>query len=367
MSQPSQSQQARASWHQGFTNSPVLTRLRNSPVISAAKRWASGKASPKPQPKDPNPRRYFTNASNLASNNVSNVNDKQNVSNISNVSNVPVSNNKFSKFARNASPRAKKMWEGFQEAARGGWSSLNNPKLQEDYKKFLKSMGIILFAMYAVAGLLMTIYLPVVLFVLSWAPGLLFQLLTMIPLWSFVIARKRTPMASNQLFLDELERLSPQRAKELEQQMKTEETVNRNWMEDLYHDLRTSWHFTRYSLMWLSFSIIPIVGSLITWIGQTWLVADKMGWNLLSVYTISAKKMSYRQQKHWMRARKWRIIGFTLPYILLASIPFVGPFFLGIAQGATSHIYYHLLSKDTDSLDKKKSSSSPLIEFKRPT
>jgi len=76
--------------------------------------------------------------------------------------------------------------------------------------------------------------------------------------------------------------------------------------------------------------------------------------------------MSYRQQKHWMRARKWRIIGFTLPYILLASIPFIGPLFLGIAEAATAHIYFHLLSKDTDSLtDKKK--PSPGVEFKKAT
>jgi len=90
-----------------------------------------------------------------------------------------------------------------------------------------------------------------------------------------------------------------------------------------------------------------------------------MGWNLLSVYTISAKKMSYRQQKHWMRARKWRIIGFTLPYVLLSSIPLVGPFLLGLAQAATAHIYYHLLSKDAETAQKP--GSSPLVEFKKPT
>jgi len=212
----------------------------------------------------------------------------------------------------------------------------------------------------------MIVYLPVVFFVLSWAPGLIGQMLTMIPLWSYNIARKRTPMANNQLFLDELERLSPTRSQELAQQMRSEEIINKNWMEDVYHDLRTSWHFTKYSLMFLAFSVIPVVGSMITMLGQLWLVSDRMGWNLLSVYTISAKKMSYRQQKHWMRARKWRIIGFTLPYMFLASIPVVGPLTLGVAQGATAHIYYHLLSKDTDP-SAKKPDASPLIEFKKPT
>jgi hypothetical protein len=279
--------------------------------------------------------------------------------------NVPTS--RISKFARNAAPRMKKMGEGFLEATKGGWSALRNPKLRQDYWNFVRSMGTILLAMYAAVGLLVMLYLPVVLFFVTWAPGLVGQFLTVIPLWAYIIARKRNPMANNQLFLDELEKLSPARSQELSSQMKLEVGVNKNWMEDVYHDLRTSWHFTKYSLMFLAFSVIPVVGSLITFFGQMWLVADRMGWNLLSVYTISAKKMSYRQQKHWMRARKWRIIGFTLPYMVLVSIPFVGPFFLGLAQAATAHIYFHLLSKDTDSMgDKKRSNSSPLIEFKRP-
>jgi uncharacterized protein involved in cysteine biosynthesis len=278
---------------------------------------------------------------------------------------VPTS--RISKLARNAAPRLKKMGEGFLEAAKGGWGALQNPKIRQDYWNFVASMGTILAAMYAVVALLVVLYLPVVLFFVTWAPGLVGQFLTVLPLWAYIIARKRNPMANNQLFLDELDTLSPTRAQELSTQMKLEKGVNPGWMEDVYHDLRTSWHFTKYSLMFLAFSVIPVIGSIITFFGQMWLVADRMGWNLLSVYTISAKKMSYRQQKHWMRARKWRIIGFTLPYMLLVSIPLIGPFFLGLAQAATAHIYFHLLSKDTDTLgDKKRTNSSPLVEFKQP-
>jgi len=341
-----------------WTNSPVITRLRNSPVISAAKRWAAGKASPKPQPKDPNPRRYSHNTNNTAPPQPRQPQETT----VTNPPNPPA--NKLVKFAKNAAPRARKMWEGLQEAVTGGFSAVQNPKVRQDYWNFVKSMGTILLAMYAVFGILLLVYMPVVLLLASWAPGLIGQILTLIPLWAYIITRKRTPMAANQLFLDELERLSPQRAQELSQQMNTNPGVNKTWKDELYHDIRTSWHFTRYSIMWLAFSIIPVVGSFITWFGQTWLVADRMGWNLLSVYTISAKKMSYRQQKHWMRARKWRIIGFTLPYMLLASLPVVGPFFLGLAQAATAHIYFHLLSKENEPM---KPPASPVVEFKKPT
>lgn len=335
-----------------FSNSPVITRLRNSPVISAAKRWAAGKASPKPQPRDPNPRRA-----------------SQATTTTTSTSNVPITqnppSNKIMKLARNAGPRARKMWEGFQEAITGGYYAMTNPKTREDYLHFLFSMGQILVVMYAAFAILSMLYWPILLFLVAWAPGLITQILTVIPLWAYMVTRKRTPMATNKLFLNELERLSPPRARELEQQMNLNEKFNQGWKDDLYHDLRTSWHFTRASLLWLAISLIPVVGSIISWIGQTWLVADRMGWNLLSVYTISAKKMSYRQQKHWMRARKWRILGFTLPYMLLASIPIVGPLFLGLAQAATAHVYYHLLSKDPESVQKQ--TASPLVEFKKPT
>jgi len=339
-----------ASMASRFSNSPVITRLRNSPVISAAKRWAAGKASPKPQPRDPNPRRG-SQPTTAASTTIP-------------IQQNPPSN-KFMKLARNAAPRGRKMWEGFQEAVTGGYAACTNPKNREDYGHFLKSMGIILLAMYSAFAILLLAYMPIAVFLVGWAPGLIGQILTVMPLWAYMITRKRTPMAVNKLFLNELERLSPPRARELEQQMNLNETFNQGWKDDLYHDLRTSWHFTRASLMWLAFSLIPVVGSIISWIGQTWLVADRMGWNLLSVYTISAKKMSYRQQKHWMRARKWRILGFTLPYMILASIPIVGPIFLGLAQASTAHVYYHLLSKDTENVQKQ--TASPLIEFKRPT
>jgi len=346
-----------------FTNSPVFTRLRNSPVISVAKRWAAGKASPKPQPKDPNPRRYLNNNSQKTTS--KDTQDQTTSSNNEETNGTNPINNKITKFAKNASPRLKKMGEGFLEAVKGGYSSIRNEKIRENFFQFLKSVATITVALYAIAAILLFVYYPIVVFFYNWCPGIFGQFLTLIPLWSFIISRKRSPAFVNKLFLDQLETLSPQRAEELSQQMKLQEGINDTWMEEVYRDLRTSWHFTKYSLMFLAFSVIPVVGSFITYLGQMWLVADRMGWNLLSVYTISTKRMSYRQQKHWMRARKWRIIGFTLPYMFLASIPLIGPLFLGIAQAATADIYYHLLSKDTDSGEKKRTPSSPLVEFKK--
>jgi len=359
-----------ASTSQRPSFSSRFARLTDSPVLSAARRWASGKASPKPQPKDPNPRyvipKYNPNSALNKANNQNTTKTQQNVehSENENQNQTPITfYEKVVKFSRNAVPRSKKMLEGFQQAASGSWSALTNPKFEHHFWDFFLVMGGVMFTIYSILALLLFVYLPVVFFITTFLPGLIGQLFSLIPLWAFVIARKRYPIAMNQLFIDELGKLCPSRAQELSQLMSGEEHFNKNWIDDLYHDLRTSWHFTRYSLACLPFSFIPVVGPFITYFGQVWIIADKMGWNLLSVYTISAKKMSYRQQKHWMRARKWRVMGFTLPFTVLASLPIVGPMFLGLAQGAMAHLYFHLLSKENET--DKKQDSTPQVEFKR--
>jgi hypothetical protein len=39
-------------------------------------------------------------------------------------------------------------------------------------------------------------------------------------------------------------------------------------------------------------------------------VTNRLGWNLLSVYTQDCRKMNYRQQKDWMRTYRWLIFGY---------------------------------------------------------
>jgi len=109
MSSSSQATQ-RPSMASRFTNSPVITRLRNSPVISAAKRWAAGKASLKPQLRDPNPRRY---SGNNGAQNITKDTEKQNqITSNEDINGTNPPMNKMAKFARNASPRLKKNERG---------------------------------------------------------------------------------------------------------------------------------------------------------------------------------------------------------------------------------------------------------------
>jgi hypothetical protein len=361
--------------------SRIANTISNSPIL---RRWSAGKASPKPQPNNPFPRgnsnysfqgyvqrgkesnrqfdnKHFENkgferqfdSKPKSTDSGSSIPQKSTTPFIDTASPQAVQNQppktyleKGAKLARNAGPRMKKMSEGFKEAVVGGISSLKNPELRGLVKQFAMAMSVVLVLLYSGIALLAFVYAPIFLFAWFWLPGILLQTLALVPLWAFNITRKRYPLLSNRLFLSEFERLNQPRAKELSQSINQESGLNKSWTDELYHDLRTSWHFTRFSLLCSAFSIIPILGPLISYLGQLWIVSDKMGWNLLSVYTLSAKKMSYRQQKHWMRARKWRVVGFTLPYCLLASIPVIGPFFMILAQAAIAHLHYHLLSKE---------------------
>lgn len=102
---------------------------------------------------------------------------------------------------------------------------------------------------------------------------------------------------------------------------------------------------------------------------QIILVTNRLGWDLLSVYTVNCRKMSYQRQKEWMRTYRWTIFGyasacfhaprhgmlsatrsmccrFTLPFALVTVIPFVGPLLLGLAEAASAHLVSYLVGHD---------------------
>jgi hypothetical protein len=45
-------------------------------------------------------------------------------------------------------------------------------------------------------------------------------------------------------------------------------TKGRAWVSDVKDDAHRSWHFTRYSLLLLAFSIVPVVGPIVSFLGQ---------------------------------------------------------------------------------------------------
>lgn len=235
---------------------------------------------------------------------------------------------------------AKGILRGIGFAVWGVVSALQNPRLMKDYTQFAKSMGVVLLALYSAAIVLLFFALPIVVFV----PGLALQLLALIPYWAISITKSRSPVSTNLLFFDEVREVNPSLYRELKDASSA--TKGRAWVSGVKDDVHRSWHFTRYSLLLLAFSIVPVVGPIVSFFGQIVLVTNRLGWNLLSVYTQDCRKMNYRQQKDWMRTYRWLIFGFTLPFAVLTSVPFVGPLLMGLAEGASVHLVAHIVSRD---------------------
>jgi hypothetical protein len=119
---------SRASMSSRLINGQAITGLKNnSPMISDANRqWQSFPS--KPQSRDQGVRRFYN--SNIGAQN-----------SIETKEDTVTPTNKVAKFARNASPRLKKMYEGFVEAMRGGWNAINNPKVRKKLSHFFSIHG----------------------------------------------------------------------------------------------------------------------------------------------------------------------------------------------------------------------------------
>jgi len=233
---------------------------------------------------------------------------------------------------------------GLRTAYDGFYSAWNNPNIKGAYWELIRTVGASMLLLYSLAFVGMMFLLPILVFF----PGWIWQILSLIPLWSYSIARKRTPLSTTRLFLDELSRVDPKLAEEISSSIpqSQKQFFNTEWVKSVTTDFRTSWHFTKLSGFLLALSAIPFVGPILSFIGQYYLIADKLGWELMNVYTQAVKRMDYKQTKEWMHARKWAVIGFALPFALLSSIPFGGPLLLGYAQAAASHLFVKIFGKE---------------------
>jgi len=230
-------------------------------------------------------------------------------------------------------PRFGKAFQGGVCAVQGGLQAMRNPELKSNYKSFLKEMFLVALGLYALIGVISFFAAPI--FALfGFAP--MFQLITMVPLWALSITRKRSPLSSNRLFLSELKTLDEKLAQDLEAMSAQPES--KGWVNGIASDFLKSFHFMKYSALFTLMGIIPIVGPIVSLVAQVAFNASKLGWNVMSIYTVSCKKMSYKQHKRWIRARRWTLLGYGLVYSTLVSIPFAGPLFLGIAQAAAAHL-----------------------------
>jgi len=241
-------------------------------------------------------------------------------------------------FSEDSSPLMTDLLAGFTSAVAGVKRSISNSKIQEAYGKWAKSFLKIIAPMYLVAILLLILFLPLV----AIFPGIALQLLSLIPFWATYLNKRLQKLGSNLFFL-ELSSKNPALSAELSAMASARSKVQRSWLTETTDDLKASWHFSKWSFGLAFVSIIPLLGPAVAFIGQTLLVADRLGWNLLSVYTTDCRGMRYKEEKRWMTARKFSLLGFSVPFTLLMSVPLVGPFVGGLAQAAAADLFNDVL------------------------
>ena len=96
------------------------------------------------------------------------------------------------------------------------------------------------------------------------------------------------------------------------------------------------WRLIRFvviSLGLLLLGLVPVIGSVIAAVLQTWLTARTVAWELMDPY-FDCLDVRFAEQKQIVAKLQKPLIGFGLPVSLLFAIPIAGPLLFGLAQAA---------------------------------
>jgi hypothetical protein len=227
------------------------------------------------------------------------------------------------------------MIKGATIAVNGICSNLN-PKgdLNQKYWKFLTEGYLpVLIPMYIAFATFAFFFFPLTIAILVFAPAILWQILTAISVWGLHIAQKKHPVEHGQLFIEGVRQVDSALAREYEQEMKSSVSAHhQSWMQAIRESLDDKLYFWTWSLIYLSFSIVPILGSIMTALAQTYLVVQKLSYRLLDTYMTKIEKMNDNQQLQFINRHWALLVGFCLPFAMLSSIPVIGPFTLLYAE-----------------------------------
>ncbi|KAL6078776.1 hypothetical protein QOT17_001406 [Balamuthia mandrillaris] len=200
--------------------------------------------------------------------------------------------------------------------------------------------------------------LPVVIVVLLAAPTFILQLLLLIPLWTLYIAKFQHPADFEHIFLEELVRIEPSLGQGIRKKL-------HQWPETHLHNKAWSYssnfffeHNLRFAMGMVLLGALSTV-SFLSVVGQAIMVADCLAWALMSTYTRSCCGMTFTEEKKWMAAHRWPLLGMTMPYVFLMAMPLLGPLFLGHAQVAAAHLLRQFLSAEEHAQMKKRNNMKP--------
>lgn len=226
-----------------------------------------------------------------------------------------------------------------------------NEQVNETQLRFIREAFFpVLLSLYLVVFVLLLSILPVTLTLIIFAPGPLFQLLLVIPVWAFTIAQIRHPIFSCGLFIKGLQSLDVELAEDFNNQLFLTKSKS-SWWKAFIDSGREITHFAFLSFVCLLLAIIPIIGSILAVIGQLIVTANRLSFNFTRVYMERIKGMRFKEKRKFMDHHAGLLLGFCLPYTIIMSIPLLGPYLLGYGQASAAHLIYEMIkTKDVKNL-----------------
>jgi len=220
------------------------------------------------------------------------------------------------------------------------------------YWKFVSEAYLpILIPVYIAFITMALFFFPITIAFLFVAPGVLWQLLTILPVWALSIAQKRHPIDHGKLFVEGLRPLDPELARQIEDgsAKKHHNKGPRPWMVIIGESFSEHVGFWSKSVIISLLSIIPIIGSIFTAGLQTYLNCMKLCSRVLEIYTKHVEHMNDNQRHVFFRQHRALLLGFAAPYVIFSSIPFIGPLTMVYAEASAADLVYYEFRKKIES------------------
>lgn len=204
----------------------------------------------------------------------------------------------------------------------------------------------ILIPFYIIAITMLIFFFPLTITLLILAPGVLWQIFSILPTWALSVAKKRNPI-QDRFFVEGLRPLDSELAQRLDSKVKRTET--QPWLVAIQRSFTENMGFWTISFLVSLFSLIPLIGWLITAVLQTYLNCLHLASKVLDMYTKEISPMDKAQKDRWIRDNRAVIIGFAAPYVFLSSIPVIGAFALVYAEASAADLVYYEFMKGSKS------------------
>lgn len=194
---------------------------------------------------------------------------------------------------------------------------------------------------------------PVLFLLLLWSPSTLIQVLNFAHLCIFDFAVHLSSVKPDQLFWAARSRqqtslIAPSEpaftspVHLLNGPRTTISTIHHMWIS-LRQTIRATQRFLGFSLILLLISVVfPGGGSVVAVCGSLYLMAESLYFSLLAPY-FESKGWGFTDRVAFFREHRACLFGFLLPSAVFASVPFVGPFSLGLSQIAIATLLLQLL------------------------